>query len=151
MAAEKLHTIYMLRRASKDVDGSANWVESVTIVPPTAALGLRLNVAEPAPGVRLIIVAGELDILSAPMLEESVHRQLGSDLRALIINLTDLRFLGCAGILVLVNAQEAAQRMNVPLLLVCASRAVLRILKIGDVLDRFAISPTLGDALSRVR
>ena len=75
--------------------------------------------------------------------------QLACGSRGLIIDLTELSFLGCAGILVLLHAREAAQRKKVPLQLVCNSPAVLRILKLSDVLDRFALSPTLHDALGR--
>src|SRR4051812_5446566 len=95
------------------------------------------------------MVAGELDILSAPTLEDSVQPQLACGSHGLIIDLTELSFLGCAGVLVLLRAREAAQRKKVSLQLVCNSTAVLRILKISDVLDRFALSPTLDDALGR--
>ena len=66
-------------------------------------------------------------------------------MHGLIIDLSELSFLGCAGVLVLNRAREAAQRKKVPLQLVCDSPAVLRILKICDALDNFAISPTLDD------
>ena len=141
----------MPRRHSEDVIGRANGVEPVPQPPPAADPGkiLQLKVEEPAPGVRVIRVAGELDVLSAPTLEDSVHPQLACGSHGLIIDLTELSFLGCAGILVLLRAREAAQRKKVPLQLVCNSAAVLRILKISDVLDRFALSPTLDDALGR--
>ena len=121
--------------------------------PPSAVAPgtiVRLTVEEPAPGVRVIMVAGELDIFSASTLEDSVHLQLTCRVHGLIIDLSELRFLRCAGVLVLNRAREAPQRKKVPLQLVCDSPAVLRILKICDALDKFAISPTLDDTLGGV-
>jgi len=110
---------------------------------------VKLSVQEPRPGVRVIMVAGELDMLSAPTLEQAVHDQWVQGLRGLIIDLTELIFLGCAGILVLIHAEEAARRANVPLRLVCKSQRLLRILRICGVLERFEVSDTLADAVCR--
>ena len=61
------------------------------------------------------MVASELDIFSASTLEDSVHLQLTCRVHGLIIDLSELSFLRCAGVLVLNRAREAAQRKKVPL------------------------------------
>jgi anti-sigma B factor antagonist len=133
------------------LNGCVDWTERHTQHRATAdsAPIVQLSVQEPRPGVRVITIAGELDMLSAPTLEEAVHDQWVEGLRGLIIDLTELIFLGCAGILVLIHAEEAARRANVPLRLVCKSRRLLRILRICGVLERFEVSNTLADAVCR--
>jgi anti-sigma B factor antagonist len=111
---------------------------------------LKLSVEELLPGVRVIMVTGELDMLSAPTLEQSINHELAGGLHGLILNLDELTFLGSAGVLVLIRAQEAAQSENASLRLVCNSRAVLRTLEICGVLERFGISETLDDAQLRL-
>ena len=104
-----------------------------------------LSVEELRPGVRAIMVAGELDMVTAPTLQERVHQELAGGVHTLILHLDELTFLGSAGILVLVQAQKAAKRAHVPLRLVCNVHQVLRTLKICGVLDQFDISYSLGD------
>jgi anti-sigma B factor antagonist len=141
----------MLRNQFEVLNGCGDLAERHTQHRATAdsAPIVKLSVQEPRPGVRVIMVAGELDMLSAPTLEQAVHDQWVEGLRGLIIDLTELIFLGCAGILVLIHAEEAAQRANVPLRLVCNSQRLLRILRICGVLERFEVFDTLADAVSR--
>ncbi len=114
-----------------------------------AAVGsiFKLSVEEPRPGVRAIMVAGELDMLSAPTLQQQVQQELAGGLRGLILHLDELTFLGSAGILVLIQTREAAHRARVPLRLVCKLPGLLRTLKIGGVLDQFDIADTLSNAI----
>jgi anti-anti-sigma factor len=141
----------MLRNQFEVLNGRGDWAERHTRHRATAdsAPIVKLSVQEPRPGVRVIMVVGELDMLSAPTLEQAVHDQWVEGLRGLIIDLTGLIFLGCAGILVLIHAEEAARRANVPLRLVCKSQRLLRILRICGVLERFEVSSTLADAVCR--
>lgn len=139
----------MLRNQFEVLNRCVDWAERHTQYRATAdsAPIVQLSVQEPRPGVRVIMVAGELDMLSAPTLEQAVRDQWVEGLRGLIIDLTELIFLGCAGILVLIHAEEAARRANVPLRLVCKSQRLLRILRICGALERFDVSNTLADAV----
>jgi anti-sigma B factor antagonist len=112
---------------------------------------LRLSVEEPLPGVRAIMVVGELDMLSAPTLQRCVQEELADGISGLILDLDKLTFIGSAGILVLVQTRDAAQRAQVPLRLVCNLYAVLRTLKICGVLDQFDIFDTLSNAIGGYR
>ncbi|MDQ3579517.1 MAG: STAS domain-containing protein, partial [Actinomycetota bacterium] len=63
-------------------------------------MDLRLE-EPPAPGVMLVAVGGEVDLVAAGVLERfllgAIAEQRGRS-RGLIIDLSDAQFLGCAGI-----------------------------------------------------
>jgi anti-sigma B factor antagonist len=96
---------------------------------------LQLAVTEAAPGVRVLHVEGEVDLLTAPTLEEGINQQLTHSPPDLIIDLTEVSFLACAGIHVLNRAYQTALRKNVSLELVCTSPTILRILRMGVALQ----------------
>lgn len=108
---------------------------------------LRLDTLELIPGVRVISVRGELDILTAPALVKRIGQELAGGPRGLILDLSRLAFLGSSGISALIDARGAAFRSNVPLRLVCASQSVLRALEATGVAGLFGISAKLSDAL----
>ena len=56
-------------------------------------LGLTLH--HPAAGICMVAVDGELDMLTAPVLDSCLRQQLAATPRHLIVDLQLLRFLGC--------------------------------------------------------
>jgi anti-sigma B factor antagonist len=123
----------------RSVEGGerANGVEPV-MKSPSSALAhgmLQLTVTEATPGVRVLHVIGEVDLLTAPKLEEGIHQQLADSPSDLIIDLTGLSFIACAGIHVLNRAHQTARRENVSLELVCTSPTIVRILRMGGTLQ----------------
>jgi len=134
-----------VKRWSRALSDSQAFVPSSTAGAKQAVL--RLDTLELIPGVRVISVRGELDILTAPALVKRVGQELAGGPRGLILDLSQLGFLGSSGISALIDARDAAFRSNVPLRLVCASRAVLRPLEATGVAGLFGISGKLSDAL----
>lgn len=71
----------------------------------SAAPDPRLTIAtsRPRPDVGLVALAGELDMATAPRVREHLRRQRPGP-PVLVLDLTDVTFLGGAGITVLVEA-----------------------------------------------
>ncbi|MCW2633100.1 MAG: anti-anti-sigma factor [Pseudonocardia sp.] len=109
---------------------------------------LQLDALELIPGIRVMSVRGELDILTSPALVKRICLELAAGPRGLILDLSHVAFLGSSGISALLQTRDAAFRSNVPLRLVCPSRSVLRPLEATGVAGLFAISTTLSEALS---
>jgi anti-sigma B factor antagonist len=53
-------------------------------------------------------VAGEVDMLTGPSLQSHLDKALASRPERLIVDLSQVSFLGATGLAVLINAQEAA-------------------------------------------
>jgi anti-sigma B factor antagonist len=78
---------------------------------PLAAGDLLSVTALPAGRGRAVVeVAGELDTYTAPLLEACVRGQLvRPGLRALVVDLSQVSFLGAAGLAVLARAQHTCR------------------------------------------
>jgi hypothetical protein len=70
----------------------------------TQRLGLRVQ--HPAVGVCVVVVVGELDLLTAPLLDACVREQLAAAPTNLILDLQAVRFLGASGLSCLLRARE---------------------------------------------
>lgn len=99
---------------------------------------------------RILQVAGELDMATAPQLQEAlikamtVHDQPPS----LILDLTDVGFCDASGLRVLVAAQRSIQRRHGRLRLICPEGRLLRILRIAQLPCLLLVYPTLDRALN---
>jgi anti-sigma B factor antagonist len=117
-------------------------------LPPTQLLSL--TVANPAVGVCVVAVDGELDALTTPLLEACLRDQLAAAPTHLLLDLEPVRFLGSNGLTCLLAARELAQQTTgVQLHLAgLVTRAVARPLQVTALLELFDIYPTLTDALT---
>ena len=116
----------------------------------TSAELLGLAVRYPAPGVCVVVVDGEVDMLTAPLLEARIHEQLAAAPHHLILDLEPVRFLSSSGLSCLLRARELVQQTaGVHLHLTgLATRAVARPLKALGVQEYFSTYPSLTDALA---
>lgn len=64
----------------------------------------------PVVGICVIVVDGELDTFTAPLLEERVCEQLRAAPRRLILDLESVRFLGASGLSCLLRAREHTEQ-----------------------------------------
>jgi len=78
----------------------------------------NLRVDRPAKDVALIVLAGEIDMASAPRLSTTLHRELDHHLTMLVLDLTAVTDLGRAGLQVLGVAAERAKTLAVDLKLI---------------------------------
>jgi anti-sigma B factor antagonist len=111
VAADSSHE----RAASTAVDNSAMMVGDGPLTGQVADIAVPLLgrvVRYPAPGVCVVVVDGELDMLTAPLLEACVREQLAEVLIHLILDLESVRFLGSSGLSCLLGARELTRQSS---------------------------------------
>ena len=69
-------------------------------------------------GVRVVRLRGELDAFSAPSLRDDLHREVVARPAVVALDLSDLEFLGVAGLSVLLEMQQLADEVGTAMLLV---------------------------------
>lgn len=102
----------------------------------------------------VVTVAGEIDIHTVDRLRGAVAEGLArvvdepADGIALVIDLTDVTFLGSQGLTALVEATKAAQRRKEPLrIVVDHTRPVIRPIELTGLRDLLALYRTVEEAL----
>jgi membrane-associated protein len=106
---------------------------------------------EPAPGVRVVTVAGEVTIATSPVLDTELNAQVASGPDQLVVDLSAVRFLNYHAVVTLVTARRAASRAGIAFHLVGADvPAVNRPLRISGVLRHLDTHrhPSLADVLA---
>ena len=94
---------------------------------------LRLDVWRPRPGTAIVVVRGEVDLLTATELALRLEEQLPAT-STLVVDLSEVDFFGAAGLEVLVHIQSEAERRGLALRLVVGPH-LRRLLSLVD-LDR---------------
>ena len=112
----------------------------------SSALPIDVVVDRPAPGVVVATVSGEVDMLTAPSLRAVVTAEL-ADCAVLVIDLSGVSFLGSAGLAVLVEAAQQAERRQAALRVVATGRTVRRPLEITGLDEVLTTFPTRDDAV----
>ena len=69
-------------------------------------------------GARVVRLRGELDAFSAPSLRDDLHREVVARPAVVAVDLSDLEFLGVAGLNVLLEMQQLADEVGTAMLLV---------------------------------
>ena len=98
-------------------------------------------------GLRIVAVAGEVDMLTSPQLRTAVLDELQSA-SVLVVDLEGITFLGTSGLAVLVELRDAARTAGVSLRLVCTTRRVLRPLTIAGLVSLFDVRDSVESARS---
>jgi anti-sigma B factor antagonist len=109
---------------------------------------VRFDVVEHGGGARVLHVVGEVDTLTAPVLRTRLDEHL-AEVELLVLDLTDVTFLGSAGLAVLVAARDDADRFGHRLRLVPGSRIVVRALEATGLLNLFDLADSAAEALAR--
>jgi anti-sigma B factor antagonist len=134
------------------LSGTADSVADDTTEDPTPEAGselLALTVERPTSGVCVVTVGGELDMLTAPMLEACLEEQLSTAPRHLVVDLQRVSFLDSKGLNCLLRAREAIQTTTTQLHLAgLVTRAVARPLEVSQLLEVFTTYPTVTQALA---
>ncbi|TWP45621.1 STAS domain-containing protein [Lentzea tibetensis] len=102
------------------------------------------------PGAIVLAVRGEVDSSTSQQLQDGLLAHLRPTGPPLVIDLTDVTFLGAAGLTVLVNVSEAAVAARVGLCVVACARSVLLPLRITGLDELFDIHPDITHALLRL-
>ena len=124
-----------------------------TAWPSATVAPMELSVGYPVSGVSVIEIAGELDALTTPLLDECLREQLQAGPTNLVIDLTEVTFLGSSGMAALVrcsrelNASGSGHRVH---LTGTGHRAIRRPLELVGLLPLFSIHDTQEDALAQI-
>lgn len=107
---------------------------------------VRFDVVPHGDGAHVVHVVGEIDTLTAPVLRAQLDELLPTA-PLLVLDLTQVTFLGSAGLAVLVAAKDDAARHGHTLRLVPGSRIVTRALEATGLLTLFDVADGVTEAL----
>ncbi|HXV92519.1 MAG TPA: STAS domain-containing protein [Pseudonocardia sp.] len=107
---------------------------------------IRFDVVAHGPDAVVVHAVGEIDTLTAPVLQARLAEHL--DATALVVlDMSEVTFLGSAGLAVLVAEKDRAESLGRRLRLVCGSRIVTRALEATGLLGLFDIADGVPEAL----
>jgi anti-sigma B factor antagonist len=127
--------------------GEARPVRALNETPP-ASQQLMITIDQPGDGVVVLHVAGEVDLLTANTLGERIREHLVPANRVLVLDLTEVSFLGSAGLAEIVSTSQAGEDTGARILLVATKRAVLRPMEVTGLLSVFSVYDTVDAALA---
>lgn len=90
---------------------------------------------------------GDVDVLTEATMRAALDTELDRAPSALVVDLSTVDFLGCAGLSVLTETDARSRRSGVPMCVVSTRRCVLRPLFVSGLRDRLRIRPSLPRAL----
>jgi anti-sigma B factor antagonist len=125
--------------------------ETASIEVGPATQQLTVTVAAPGNGVAVLHATGEIDLLTATALGERIREQLVPDNRVLVLDLSQVAFLGSAGLAEIVSASQAGSDNNIELVLVATGRAVLRPLEATGLLTMLTVYESVDEAVAATR
>lgn len=111
-------------------------------------MDLKLSYVEPAQGVTVIAVGGELDAYTAPQLKERLANLIEGGTYRLVLDLEDLEFLDSTGLGTLLSALKRARAHDGSIDIVCTQSRILRIFKITSLDRVFEIYDSASDVLA---
>jgi anti-sigma B factor antagonist len=125
-----------------------NGEPTVDPVDETGEIGevVRFDVVQHGSDATVVHVVGEIDTLTAPVLRAQLDEHLPV-VPLLVLDLSDVTFLGSAGLAVLVAAKDSADARGHTLRLVCGSRIVVRALEATGLLTLFDVADGVPEAL----
>ncbi|GAB3037077.1 STAS domain-containing protein [Mycobacterium bourgelatii] len=101
-------------------------------------------------GVAVLSVGGEIDLVTAPALEEAIGAVVAENPQALVIDLSAVEFLGSVGLKILAATFEKLGD-TAEFGVVARGPATRRPIHLTGLDKTFPLYPTLDDALSGVR
>jgi anti-sigma B factor antagonist len=137
-------TAYQTKLPEPEDDLPPGDVEPGTPEPPRAPIPLFLSVRE-EPGVTVVAVSGELDLLTAPRLmselEDIVLRPTGDT----VVDLTETTFIDSVGIHVLMSAHARLARQSRNLAVICGNSPARRTLELMSLTEVLSLVDTYED------
>jgi anti-sigma B factor antagonist len=101
----------------------------------------RVTVLEHGQAILVAHVAGEVDMLTGPTLQDHLDTALATRPARLIVDLSQVSFMGATGLTVLINAKTVAIRQGTTVHLRGVSRAAARVLQAAKLTHLFDILP----------
>src|SRR3954471_9057563 len=101
-------------------------------------------------GWAVLVVHGEVDIATAPVLRERLHALLGEGKSNLVIDLDDVGFLDSTALGVLVGTLKRSRSESGDVRLVCTQQRVRKVFEITRLDAAFELYATVDDAVKGV-
>ena len=98
----------------------------------------------------VVEVAGQIDLYSAPELEEHTTRIIGGGAECVIVELSRVTFIDSTGLGVLVNAMKRMRAARAELLLVVTDYDIERLFKLTGLDNALHICRSLDEALAHL-
>jgi len=95
----------------------------------------------------VLALRGELDLASAPALDEELERVEAAGAKQVIIDLRDLEFMDSTGLSVLVRAHQRAEKAGMRFGLVKGPPQVQRLLVLTGVAERISVVDAVEELL----
>ncbi|MFX0575395.1 STAS domain-containing protein [Nocardia nepalensis] len=109
---------------------------------------IQCSVSHPRCDVTLVVVAGEVDLCTAPRLREKLLRAFGSQDSIMVVDLSPVTFFAAAGLTTLIEAQAAAEKADRRMVLINTVRCVDRVIEITGLSTAFCRAGSLAAALA---
>lgn len=113
-------------------------------------LDFQARTAQLSPESYVVSIEGELDIHTAPELEQAFDTILARGGRSVVVDLVGLEFIDSAALAALLRALPRFRSRGGRFLLVTEDRRILRTLEITGLDRTFDIEPRLGSAVEQV-
>jgi anti-anti-sigma factor len=101
-------------------------------------------------GIAVLAVAGEIDLATAPALEQAITSALANDPTALVIELSAVTFMASAGMQILATTQQKVSK-SAQFAVVADGPATSRPIQLTGLDEILGLYPTLDEALTAVR
>jgi anti-sigma B factor antagonist len=108
----------------------------------------ELTVTHLQPGLCVIEVRCELDMLTGPSLAQLLLQELGGECRGLIVDMGGCEFLGSSGLAALLEGKQQADSTAIPIVLAGMNRIATRALQATGLESVFRTYPSAEEAVS---
>jgi anti-sigma B factor antagonist len=105
----------------------------------------------PVSGAPGVAVRGEVDINTVAQLSEALDHAVRASSGALIVDLSDVVFLGSTGLTALVRARAQLGREDRALVVVCPPGPVRRLFELVGIVDLFELFDSREEAAASLR
>ena len=118
----------------------------------TATMSFDFSLTEDRPtnGVHVVAVAGEVDIFTAPELKRAIAAAIDGGARAVVVDLTETRFLDSTALGVLIGAVKRLRPLDGRLLIVNTEPSTAKTFEITGLDQIFTIVGTRDEALKEL-
>jgi len=96
----------------------------------------------------VVSVAGELDMATAPQLQDQISDLLEKGRTRLVFNLAEVSFCDSTGLSVFVRAKNSTDDAGGTVRLAAPQRGVLRILEVSGLVEVLRTYPTVDEAVT---
>jgi anti-sigma B factor antagonist len=108
----------------------------------------RVELLRPSEDVAVVVAEGEIDIFTAPRLQEALTEALESKARRLIVDITSVSFIDSTGLSVLIASFNQLQQRGAGLGIVGSQASVMRVFRLTRLEDVFTFYATREQALA---